>query len=460
MKIAVIGAGAAGCFASIELRRRLPKAEVTVYEAASRPLAKVAVTGGGRCNLTNSFRGVSSLKEAYPRGASLMKRLFNVFDHNSVWAWFEAEGVRLTLQEDECVFPASQDAMQIVRTLLRLMNKEGVRLRCNSPVRSISVVNGVSLVKSVPTVSGILSAKGVSQAESSSAGSGIMQENEKFASGNRFVINEVEEYDHVLVTTGGSPKMAGLGFLDGLGLDIVKPVPSLFTFNIPDASIRTLMGTVAEGASVSLAGTSFKASGPLLITHWGMSGPAILKLSSYAARYLAENSYSARLLVNWLGYDENSVRETLSSLAHDNGKRQLRNAWPPAFTSKLWEHLLVKAGLMPDMLWSDLRGKPFNRLVNTLLNDEYEVRGRGHYKDEFVTCGGVSLSCIDYSTLECKSLPGLYFAGEVLDVDAITGGFNLQAAWTMAFAAANAISMTGNKIPPKPPAPFASFRIC
>ncbi|MEE3476428.1 MAG: aminoacetone oxidase family FAD-binding enzyme, partial [Candidatus Cryptobacteroides sp.] len=241
MRVAIAGAGAAGCFCAIELKRRRPDAEVVVFESGRRPLAKVAVTGGGRCNLTNTFAGIRSLAEAYPRGERLMKRVFRTFNHEDTFNWFTAEGIDLVIQDDECIFPASQDAMQIVRLLCRRMRELGV-----------DVVTGTR-IDSVKTL--------------------------------------LEEYDCVVVTVGGIPRESGYSLLEGLDLETIPPVPSLFTFNLPDSPVRSLMGTVVEKAGVSLAGTRFKAGGPLLVTHWGMSGPAILKLSSYAARHLAEHSY-------------------------------------------------------------------------------------------------------------------------------------------------------------------------
>lgn len=404
MKIAVIGAGAAGCFCAIELKRRLPLAEVEVFEGGRKALAKVALTGGGRCNLTNSFAGISNLAAAYPRGDKLMKRVFQRFDHNDTWKWFENEGVALTLQDDGCVFPASQDAMEIVNLLLLRMRQCGVSLRAERKV------------------SGICS---------------------KASGGFSIAFTDFTEYsaDAVVVTTGGSPKLSGLGFLDSLGLEIVAPVPSLFSFNLTDRAVRSLMGTVVDEVSASLPGTSFKASGALLITDWGVSGPAILKLSSYGARYLAEKDWHASISVNWLGsYNESLARNFLSAAASSNPQKLVSNCHPDALPSRLWSFLVSKSGVRENARWAEVGVKGMNRLVNTLTNDIYEVQGRGRFKEEFVTCGGVALSNVNLNTLESKTHPGLYFAGEVLDVDAITGGFNLQAAWSTGHLAADSIA--------------------
>ena len=388
-RIAVIGAGAAGCFCAAELRRRRPAVKVDVYESGPKPLAKVAITGGGRCNLTNSFEGIRSLGEAYPRGERLMKRLLRVFSQEDTWRWFEDAGVPLVLQDDHCVFPRSQDAMDIVHALLRRM--EGVNLLLRTPVHSI----GPDL-----TVDG-------------------------------------EAYDAVVVTTGGAPK--GLPLLEGLDLEWVPTAPSLFTFTIQDEGLRALMGLVVE-ATVSIPGTTFKADGPLLITDWGLSGPAVLKLSSYAARHLHDAGYKAPLSVNWLSLSEAETRALLEELSTANPRKQVSNTPPAGLQARLWNYLTVKAGLRPDIHWAELGSKGLNKLVNTLAQDSYTIAGKTKFRDEFVTCGGVALSNLNPATLESKQYPGLYFAGEVLDIDAITGGFNLQAAWTTGYVAAQSIA--------------------
>lgn len=445
MKIAIIGAGAAGCFCAIELKRRMPSASVEVFEAGTTALAKVAISGGGRCNLTNSFEGISSLSIAYPRGDKLMKRLFRSFDQRSTWQWFENEGVKLVLQEDHCVFPASQDAMEIVNTLLARMRQAGVTLHTKRKVTGIFPRPEGGYTISVAELSKVQSLRQAQRPDSLAPESiisapepvegPILQKSQRLDKHNCLA-------DIVVVTTGGSPKLSGLGMLDGLDLEIVPPVPSLFTFNLPGSPVRELMGTVVENASASLVGTKFKASGPLLITHWGMSGPAILKLSSYAARYLAENEYSATLSVNWFGdAGEQDVRDRITALSKDSPQKQILNTHPSELPSRLWNYLISKCGIREDARWAELGSKGMNRLVNTLINDEYQIRGKSRFKEEFVTCGGVALSNINLNTLESKTHPGLYFAGEVLDVDAITGGFNLQAAWSMGYTVARSITL-------------------
>ena len=353
----------------------------------------MAVTGGGRCNLTNTFAGIRSLSEAYPRGERLIRRVFRTFDYEDTFRWFTDEGIDLVVQEDECIFPASQDAMQIVRLLTRRMRELGVNVITGTRIDSVKAL--------------------------------------------------MEEYDCVAVTVGGIPKESGYSLLEGLDLETIPPVPSLFTFNLPGSPICSLMGTVVENAGTSLAGTRFKASGPLLVTHWGMSGPAILKLSSYAARHLAECSYEAGLLVNWVDAGEQTARTMLEQIAAANTGKMVANAHPEDIPSRLWEYLVSKCGIRADARWGEVGSKGFNRLAGTLTSDRYDIRGKSRFKDEFVTCGGVALSNLDLETLECRKHPGLYFAGEVLDVDAVTGGFNLQAAWSTGFRVALSIASKG-----------------
>ena len=424
MKVAIIGAGAAGCFCAVNLKRINPDAVVEVFEGGSRPLAKVAITGGGRCNLTNSFEGIRNLAEAYPRGDKLMKRMFSVFNNEATMDWFESEGVRLVTQDDNCVFPASQDAMTIVNTLFRGMERSGVLLHTRHKAMRISPVSHASIDSETSCI----------EAQSSA----VTYEISFLVDGEREV---VRDFDKVVVTTGGSPKRSGIGFLDELNLEIAEPIPSLFTFNINDP-ITALMGAVVEGTSVRLASTKFRSSGPLLITHWGMSGPAILKLSSYAARYLAENEYKATLLVNWLGdeYNEQSALSLIQNIIAKNPQKQISSVHPEELTSRMWSYIINKCTIPSDRKLSELSKKHLNVLCATLTNDTYKIEGQSRFKDEFVTCGGVALSNINQNTLEAKQYPGLYFAGEVLDVDAITGGFNLQAAWSMGYVIANEIS--------------------
>ena len=401
MTISIIGAGAAGCFAAIEAARRMPQADICVYESLNRPLAKVAITGGGRCNLTNSFQEVRSLETVYPRGARLMKRLFHTFDHRDTMRWFEAEGVPLTVQDDQCVFPKSQDAQDIVGTLLRLMQRHGIAIKTSSRAASIEPREGGGYKIS-------------------------------FADGGAV------SSDSVIVTTGGSPRAGGAAFLNPLQLKTVPPVPSLFSFALEAHPLKSLMGIVVANVTARLAGTKFKTDGPLLITHWGVSGPAILKLSSHAARHLAECSYRATLALNWLGdMNEAEALDLLKGIKEENPQKQLASTFPRQLGKRLWLYLLESLRLPAEQKWASVGTKDLRRLAAGCTNHLLPISGRNRHKEEFVTCGGVALSEINPSTLECRRHPRLFFAGEVLDVDAVTGGFNLQAAWTMGYVAAS-----------------------
>ena len=399
MRIAIIGGGAAGFFAAIRAKETSPHSDVAIYEKGSRPLAKVAITGGGRCNLTNSFAQVKDLKQVYPRGHQLMKRLFKVFDYRDVYQWFENHGVPLVTQDDECVFPRSQSSQSIIDCLINETRRLGVKIFTHHAFEQF-----------VPQESSLHLIFNKGQFET--------------------------DADRVIITTGGHPHLSAFDNLASLGHEITPPVPSLFTFNVADKDFRALMGTVVEQATATVVGTKMRSQGPLLITHWGMSGPCILRLSSYAAQWSAERQYRFQVAVNWTGESNASiVSEELSDIVVRNGAKQLSNIRPYDLPTRLWNYLLQKNGFPTEKRWNELGRKGLNKLVETLTNDIYQVDGKSNWKEEFVTCGGVALSSINMNTLESKHVSGLYFAGEVTDVDAVTGGFNLQAAWTMGYVA-------------------------
>lgn len=388
MKTAIVGGGAAGFFLAVNLKEMCPSMQVTILERSQHLLSKVLVSGGGRCNCTNSFRDVRDLSAVYPRGHRLLKRLFRVFDHHDAYQWFEQHGVRLVTQDDQCVFPAAQDAHVIANCFLAEARRRGVEIQTGAAVGSL---------------------------------------------------DELSHYDFVAITTGGQPQLKGLQWI--LGHEVEPPVPSLFTLSIADEALRALMGTVVEPTAVAIPGTKLRAEGPLLITHWGMSGPAVLKLSSYAARHLHDCQYQAPLSVNWTASKEDEVRQVLTELRAANAPKLLTTVRPFDLPSRLWTYLVEKTlGQRGRSPWGSLNQKELNRLVNALCNDTYQTAGRAVFKDEFVTCGGIALSAVNPSTLESRHRPHLYFAGEVLDIDGITGGFNFQAAWTTAYTVATAIS--------------------
>ena len=394
MKTAVIGGGAAGFFLAVNLKETVPEMAVTIFERSNRVLSKVEVSGGGRCNCTNTFADVRDLSAVYPRGHRLMKRLFKTFDYRDAYAWFERHGVPLVVQEDQCVFPAAQDSKAIIDCFLSLARRYQIEIRQGEKVSSLT---------------------------------------------------ELSDYDFVAVTTGGSPTGEGLKWLAALGHELEPPVPSLFSLRVDSEGLCGLMGTVVNDVIVHLPGTKFRAEGPLLITHWGVSGPAILKLSSYAARHLAEQGYTVPLSVNWLQSDEATVLSALTEMTIRQPQKQLSTFNPFGLSQRLWSQLLSETlGVRSQIRWSEMSRKDMNRLTNTLVNATYPVVGRAPFKDEFVTCGGVSLKSINPATLESRLVSHLYFAGEVLDIDGITGGFNFQAAWTTAYVVQQSIKNTVN----------------
>ena len=389
MKTAVIGGGAAGFFLAVNLKETVPEMAVTIFERSNHVLSKVAVSGGGRCNCTNTFADVRDLLAVYPRGHRLMKRLLKSFDNHDAYAWFERHGVPLVVQEDQCVFPAAQDSKAIIDCFLSLARRYQIEIRQGEKISSLA---------------------------------------------------ELSDYDFVAVTTGGSPTGEGLKWLAALGHELEPPVPSLFSLRVGNEGLCGLTGTVVNDVSVHLPGTKFRAEGPLLITHWGVSGPAILKLSSYAARHLAEQGYTVPLSVNWLQSDEATVLSALAEMTIRLPQKQLPTFNPFGLSQRLWNHLLSETlGVRSQIRWSEVNRKDMNRLTNTLVNTTYSVVGRAPFKDEFVTCGGVSLKGVNPATLESRHVPHLYFAGEVLDIDGITGGFNFQAAWTTAYVVQQSI---------------------
>ena len=390
MRTAVVGGGAAGFFLAVNLKEMVPQMEVTILERGQRVLAKVEVSGGGRCNCTHSFDGVGDLSQVYPRGHRLLKRLFRQFNYRDAYQWFERHGVRLTTQDDGCVFPASQDSHTIINCFLNEARRHDIIICTGVKVETLA---------------------------------------------------DLSEYDYVAVCTGGSPRTEGLRWLADAGHEIVPPVPSLFTLSIADEALTALMGTVVEQAQAMIPGTKLRADGPLLITHWGISGPAILRLSSYAARHLAEAGYKVPLSINWTGLREPEVLSALQAVMAQNPQKQLQSVRPCGLPSRLWDYLLQKTlGERATNRWQNLNQKELNRLSNVLTNDSYLTAGRAAFRDEFVTCGGIALTSVTPATLESRHVPNLYFAGEVLDIDGVTGGFNFQAAWTTAYAVAHAIA--------------------
>ncbi|NQY10616.1 MAG: NAD(P)/FAD-dependent oxidoreductase [Flavobacteriales bacterium] len=398
MKIAIIGGGAAGFFSAISTKTNYPEADVTIYEKSDKLLAKVRISGGGRCNVTNGCTSINELCKAYPRGGKNLKKAFHVFNTTHTKEWFELRGVPLKTEDDQRVFPTSNNSESIVDCLMNEVKKLEIKIRLGSSIKEIIEVDDQIQLS--------------------------------------FDKSNTKLFSKVIIAAGGSPKRKGLEWLETLGHKIINPVPSLFTFNIPNNPITKLMGLAVENTLVNIQGTKLKSSGPLLITHWGMSGPAILKLSSFGARDLSDMGYHFKAQVNWVNEPNNDiVMNQLRSIGVDHGKKLVTNMRPFQLPERLWLVFLNKSEIPLNKVWGELSKKSLNKLVSTLTNDIYEVRGKTTFKEEFVTCGGVSLDSINLNTMQSKVCKHLYFAGEVIDIDAITGGYNFQAAWTTGFIA-------------------------
>ena len=395
LKVAVIGGGAAGFFAAISCKQHYPNAKVQLFEKSDKLLAKVKISGGGRCNVTHACFTNSQLVKFYPRGEKQLRKLFNHFSTTDTVDWYQSRGVKLKTEADNRMFPITDSSQSIIDCLTQEAARLKVQIRMKTAVRSVK------------------------------------RQGDGFQLG---LAQRTESFDKLIIATGGSPKLAGFDWLAELGHDIIPPVPSLFTFNMPGKPIRNLMGLSVPNAQVRVQGTKLVQQGPLLITHWGMSGPAVLKTSAWGARALHDLGYEFTIQVNWLeGRKEEEVRVWFTGIKEEVSKRKVRNKNPFSLPNRLWDFFLQKINIDPEQAWQNLGKKDINRLINLLLNDTYKVKGKTTFKEEFVTAGGVALADIDFNTMQSRKCPGLYFAGEVMDVDGVTGGFNFQAAWSSGF---------------------------
>ena len=398
-RIAIIGGGAAGFFAAINCKQNFPSHQVHLFEKTGKTLSKVKVSGGGRCNVTHHCFNLKELCEFYPRGGKKLKKVFNQFNPENTIEWFKERGVELKTEADNRMFPITDQSFTIVNCFLDEAERLGVQVNLNFSIDEICPKTGKYSI---------------------------------WNNGKELV------YDRVIIATGGGTKKSSYDWLQAFNLNIIPPAPSLFTFNIPSEKTADLMGLVAENTIVKIQGTKLVQSGPLLFTHWGMSGPAILKLSAWGAEILRDKNYQFNLSVNWTGSaNEEIIRTTLNSFKAENHKRKIGNS--KVFTgisNRLWEYLLIRSDCNAGLIWAELSKKSFNKLVNCLFNDIYAVAGKTTFKEEFVTCGGIDLNEINLSTMESIQHPGLYFAGEILNIDGVTGGFNFQAAWSTGFIAA------------------------
>lgn len=402
-KLIVIGGGAAGFFCAINAARLNPYLDVTIIEKSGKVLSKVKVSGGGRCNVTHESSEIDDMLDAYPRGRHFMRKTLHQFSTADTIQWFSERGVELKVESDGRMFPVSNNSQTIVDCLL----KEADR-------RNIRIVYHIEL-------------------------STFQKKENGFELSFKHSEEKIEGVDFICIATGGFPKFESFRFLTDKGLDVEAPVPSLFTFNIADKHLHALMGVSSSQALVKIPACKMEQRGPVLITHWGLSGPAVLKLSSYAARELQKLDYAFDAVVNWCpDFNESSMLEKLKAeKSIQRGNIGNKNIF--SLTTRLWEYLLFKSDIDPACNWQDIQQKKLVLLSKNICSDQYPVRGKTTFKEEFVTAGGVKLTEIDPLSMESKKIPGLFFAGEILDVDGITGGYNFQHAWSSGMVAARAI---------------------
>lgn len=410
-RIVVAGGGAAGFFAAITAAEANPRARVSVYEATAHPLAKVRISGGGRCNTTHACFDPRELVKRYPRGGRELLGPFHRWGPKETVAWFAARGVELKTEPDGRMFPVTDDSDTIVACLKKAAEDAGVAVAICKGVRTAEYAHGAASVEG----------------------------------GARFRITLTDdstiEADRLLLATGGNKGSAGLAIAERLDHTIEPPVPSLFTFHIDDPRIRGLEGLSLATVATAIAGSRLRESGPILITHWGLSGPAILKLSAWGARELHARDYRAVLLVNWAApHTQESARGVLEAFRREHPRKQVSNANPLGVPGRLWERLVTAAGFEESATWAGVSNVRFQSLVTQVTASEFSIEGKSLNKEEFVTCGGVRLREVDFRTMESRVRPGLHFAGEVLDIDGITGGFNFQAAWTTGWLAGQAMA--------------------
>jgi hypothetical protein len=415
-EIVVIGGGAAGFFGAIHAAQ-FPHTNVTLIEAGRQPLAKVRVSGGGRCNVTHHCFEPSQLVQNYPRGGKALRGAFSRFQPLDVVRWFNAEGVKLKTEADGRMFPVTDDSETIVEALMFAAKKAGVVILTNVLVQKVEYLGTNKFDITLKNRENILC-------------------------------------DRLLLATGSSP--SGYAIARSLGHELEPPVPSLFTFNIKDSKLHELAGVSVNPAIVKLISSvsgekkkssrnQLEQSGALLITHWGLSGPAVLKLSAWAARELYECNYQAKLAVNWIpSLKAEAVKQILLSAKTDQPKKFISNYCPVDVSLRLWEYLLDKAEIEPEKRWADVSNKAIQQITNVLTTSEYAIAGKGVFKEEFVTCGGVRLQDVNFQTMESKICSGLFFAGEILDIDGVTGGFNFQNAWTTAWIAAQGLNIVSS----------------
>ena len=407
-KLVVIGGGASGFFCAVNAARLCKNLEVVVVEKTAKLLSKVKVSGGGRCNVTHYSEEVSDMIDAYPRGKNFMKKSLYRFSSKDTNDWFQERGVVLKTEEDGRMFPVSDDSQSIIDCLINESEKYGVKILMQTRVDDIKCHSEGGFNLSIQ--------------------------------GSDKIIQHIQT-DFICIATGGSPMASGLDWLSQMGIEIESPVPSLFTFNIADKKLHELMGVSVTDVAVKIINTGMQERGPLLITHWGLSGPAVLKMSSRAALDLHKLNYDFRVRLNWVPtFHESSILQDLKDNRVKLAKQLVGVKNPYALPNRLWNYLLDKSMIFSDQSWTNVSSVSMNTLAKMICADEYLVQGKTTFKDEFVTAGGIKLECINQATMESNLIKGLYFAGEVLNVDGITGGYNFQHAWASGWNVANAVS--------------------
>ena len=406
-RLIVIGGGAAGFFCAVNAARMNRQLQVTIVEKTSKLLSKVRVSGGGRCNVTHALFDIAEMSKRYPRGSHFVKKTFHQFFTTDTIEWFQQRGVALKRESDGRMFPVTDSSQTIIDCLMHEVNKYGVQIRMNFEVKAIA------------------------------------------RQGNGFLLHGTGdnrlEADFVCIATGGYPKAVLFDWLKSTGHTVAEPVPSLFTFNLPQHPITKLMGVSVHPARVKIEGSKLVEEGPVLITHWGLSGPAILRLSAWGANELADKGYQFKAYINWVpSYTEAALKEHMATLRKQHGSKKIVNHNFVSIPQRLWEFLLEQSTISNETRWADLSSKQENSLIQNLGHYPIEVRGKTTFKEEFVTAGGIALAEIDSQTMMSKKVPNLFFAGEVMNVDGITGGYNFQHAWTSGWIAAQTISRLAN----------------
>ena len=407
----MIGGGAAGFFGAIACAKAHPHTQVTLLEASRQPLAKVRISGGGRCNVTHACFDPAGLVQNYPRGGKALRGAFSRFQAQDTVNWFAAQGVKLKTEADGRMFPITDSSETIVDCLLKAASSAGVEVRTGAAVTSV--------------------ARQEDEFE-------ICLKSGENLLGDRKALRL--SADRVLLATGSS--QIGYQIATALGHQIEPPVPSLFTFNVLDNRLRDLAGVSMDSVSLRLSvdGSQLEQTGPLLITHWGLSGPAVLKLSAWGSRVLHDCHYQATLLINWLPQYNSDLRQQLLLVKSESAKKVIAlHRGVDKMPHRLWQYLVSRVGIGGEDRWAGLSNKTLNLLIQELTQGQYLIQGKGVFKEEFVTCGGVNLKEVNFKTMESRCCPGLYFAGEILDIDGVTGGFNFQSAWTTSWLACQAM---------------------